>query len=103
MIRLGQKIDAFEVPVCNIFQATIWNNQLCYKMDLNNLKDELDIKYQLKDGIAFILDFNEERQFENVVTQEGNEIKVRNYIFEEEDNSVQVHLDSIGKQIFKIL
>ena len=72
-------------------------------MDLNNLKDELDIKYQLKDGIAFILDFNEERQFENDVTQEGNEIKVRNYIFEEEDNSVQVHLDSIGKQIFKIV
>ena len=103
MINLGQKIDAFVVPVCNIFQAKIWNDQLCYGIDLNLLKDENDIEYQLKEGITLILDFNEERQFENDVTQEGNEIKVRNYIFKEEDNRVQVHLDSIGKQIFKIL
>ena len=68
------------------------------------MKDrENDIKYQLKDGLTLILDFNEERQFEKDVIQEEKEMKLRNHLYEEEENSVQVHLDSIGKQIFKIL
>ena len=68
-------------------------------MDLNKLKDKNDI-YQLKDGIFLILDYNEERQFEISVNSKRVE-KVRNYIHEDEDNSVQVHLDSIGiKLIF---
>ena len=99
--KLGQYIDAFEVPVCNIFLAKIWNDQLCHEMDLNRFKDENNIKSQLKNGITLVLDFNEERQLEKDTNQEEMEMIKRNRHYEEEENSVQVHLDSIGKQIFK--
>ena len=94
--KIGEKIEDFEVPVCNIFVAKNWNDQVCYELDLNLLKDEDDIYRQLKDGILLILDFNEERQFEKVVNSKKVE-EARNYFYEDEDNSVQVHLDSIGK------
>ena len=102
--EIGEKIDDFEVPVCNIFVAKNWNDQVCYELDLNLLKDEVDINHQLKDGILLILDFNEERQFEkDVIQQEEKEMKLRNHLYEEEENSVQVHVESIGEKIFKSL
>ena len=93
--KIGQKIDDFEVPVCNIFEAKNWNDQVCYELDLNLLKDEVDIYRQLKDGILLILDFNEERQFVIDGNSEKDE-ELRNYFYEDEDTSVQVHLDTIG-------
>ena len=94
MKSLGQKIDDFEVPTCNVFEAKNLNDQICFELDLNKQKDENDI-FQLKDGILLILDFNEERQFEKDINSKKVE-KERNYIYEDEDNSVQVHIDSIG-------
>ena len=46
MINLGKKISSFELPVCNIFLEKIWNDQLCYEMNLNLFRDENDIKYK---------------------------------------------------------
>ena len=90
MIDLGIQIDDFEVPVCNIFVPKNWNDQLCYELDLNSLKVEENINEQLKKGIFLLLDFNEERQFEKVKN-------VQDYLYGDKDNSVQVHIDSIGK------
>ena len=95
MNNLGQQIDDFEVPVCNIFVAKNWKDKLCYELNLNLLKVEDDINDQLKDGILLVLDFNEERQFYKDFDKEQVE-KVRNYIYKNKDNSVQVHIDSIG-------
>ena len=97
--NLGKYINAFKVPVCNIFREKNWNDQLCYGIDLNLLKDENDIMNQLQDGILLILDFNEERQFEKDTTQEETEMKISNYFYKDKDNSVQVHLDSKSKKI----
>ena len=95
MISLGQKIDAFEVPVCNIFRAKVRNDQVCYEMDLNLLKDENDLEDQLQDGITLILDCNEERQFDKDAIKDK---KIRNYFYDAKDSSVQVHLDSISNK-----
>ena len=47
----GVKIDQFDVPVCNSFQAIILNGQLCYEVDLNNFSEVKDSKdTQLKTG-----------------------------------------------------
>ena len=92
--EIGEKIDDFKVPVCNIFVAKNWNDQVCYELDLNLLKheDDISIEYQLKDGILLILDLNEERQFE----KHSEKVEKARNLYEDEDNSVQVHLDSIG-------
>ena len=79
-----------------IYVAKNWNDQVCYELDLNLLKDKDDIFHQLEDGILLILDFNEERQFKKDKNSEKVG-KARNYVYEDdEDNSVKVHLDSIG-------
>ena len=93
--KIGEKINDFEVPVCNIFVAKNWNDQVCYELDLSLLKDEVNINHQLKDGILLILDFNEERQFKMDKNSKKFE-EERKIFFEEEENTVQVHIDSIG-------
>ena len=97
MIDLGIQIDDFEVPVCNIFVAKNWNDQLCYELDLNSLKNKGNINEQLKKGIFLMLDFNEDRQFEKDVTKLEKVINVQDYLYGDKDKSVQVHIDSIGK------
>ena len=63
MSAMGVKIDQFDVPVpvCNSFQAKIFNDQLCYEVDLNVIEN-VNTKKQLKSGFAFIMDYNEDRQ-----------------------------------------
>lgn len=96
MNNLGQQIDDFDVPVCNVFVAKNWNDRVCYELDLNLLKHKDDINHQLKDGLLLVLDFNEERQLEKYSNLE-KVAKIRNYFYEDEENSVQVHIDTIGK------
>ena len=98
--EIGEKIDDLEVPVCNIFVAKNWNDQVCYELDLNLLKDEVDISYQLKYGLLLIIDINEERQFK----KEKNSEKVKkaiNYYYGDEDDSVKIHLNTIGNNKYK--
>ena len=102
MTGLGKNIDAFEVPVCNVFLAKVWNDQVCYEMNLNQFKDEKNIKYQLKYGITLVLDFNEERQFEKDAIKQELESKMINYFYGAEESSVKIHLDSISINKHKI-
>ena len=48
MSAMGVKIDKFDVPVCNSFQAKILNDQLCYEVNLNNFSDTSNIENELK-------------------------------------------------------
>ena len=62
MSSVGVKIDQFDVPVCNSFQAKILNDQLCYEVDLRKFSDSNNIQEELKLGFNFLLDYNEDRQ-----------------------------------------
>ena len=62
MSMVGIKIDQFDVPVCNSFQAKILNDQLCYEVDLNKFSIKDNIDNELKLGFAFLMDYNEDRQ-----------------------------------------
>ena len=62
MSAMGVKIPNFSVPVCDSFQATILNDQLCYEVDLNIFSDNDNINKELKNGFVFLLDYNEDRQ-----------------------------------------
>ena len=62
MSAMGVKIDNFDVPVCNSFQAKIMNDQLCYEVDLNKFSDKNNIENELELGFHFLMDYNEDRQ-----------------------------------------
>ena len=73
MSAMGVKIDQFEVPVCNSFQAKIMNDQLCYEVDLNTFTDKSNIENELELGFHFLMDYNEDRQVtfdQNINTME---------------------------------
>ena len=48
MSTMGVKIDQFDVPVCNSFQAKILNDQLCYEVDLKRFAAKDNIENEVK-------------------------------------------------------
>ena len=58
---IGVKNDHFDVPVCDIFEAKILNDQHCYEVDPNKLRESVSEK-DFKQGITFYIDTNEDRQ-----------------------------------------
>ena len=97
MSSVGVKIDQFDVPVCNSFQAKIFNDQLCYEVDLN--KFSVNIERELKTGFTFVMDYNVDRQisFEEMIPTK-NHLSLGN-IVAESDNVYHafIYLDTIGK------
>ena len=62
MSGVGVKIDQFDDPVCNSFQAKIVNDQLCYEVDLNRFSNKSNIAKEVEVGFYFLMDYNEDRQ-----------------------------------------
>ena len=95
---LGGMTNNFEVPVCNCFHAKVLNNQLCYQVDPNNFSN--DIKQELKSGLAFIMDYNEDRQINldktNTVDRKVFGM-VNSIVASDEDQQAFIYLDTIGK------
>ena len=97
MSAMGVKIDQFNVPVCNSFQAKIMNDQLCYEVDLNRFSLKSNTKNELKLGFNFLLDYNEDRQ----VTFDDNISKkelglAKSVAASNENKHAFVYLDTIG-------
>ena len=58
---MGVTMDMFDVPVCNSFYEKVLNDQLCYEVDLHKFSNVNNIEKELKSGLAFIMDYNEDR------------------------------------------
>ena len=62
MSMIGEKVDQFTVPVCNIFKPRILNDQLCYEVDPNKfIQREKNGRTILH--LSLFIDYNIERQF----------------------------------------
>ena len=90
---IGSKIKGLDIPVCDIFNTKIHNDQLCYETDLQELKNNnTDILLkQLETGLTLILDYNEERQIDFQ--------HFTNKSFDNNDNSVSLYLNTIGRYV----
>ena len=98
MSTVGVKIDQFDVPVCNSFQATILNDQFCYEIDLKTFSVNANIEKELKIGFNFLIDYNEDRQ----VTFDKKEKKKKlglasNVLASDQGQHALIYLDTIGK------
>ena len=72
---MGVKIDQIDVPVCNSFRPKIRKDQLCYTVDLNEMKRNTGLKTKV--FFTFFFDFNEDREFsvaQNMREQINSEI-----------------------------
>ena len=102
MSSMGVKVDHFDVPLCNSFQAKIQNDQLCYEVDLNKFSNKANIERELELGFNFLLDYNEDRQ---VVLDAESSVNVstlhdslaRSIEKSKKDQQAFIYLDTIGK------
>ena len=90
---IGASIKGFKIPVCNIFKPKNYLDQLCYETNLQDLKDSQKIGKQLEKGLTLVLDFNEERQFYNIMKE--NKPQTMNALYPDNDN-VAIYLDTIS-------
>ena len=81
---MGTKHSNFKLPICNSFQATVKDEQICYEMDLDQYKNESDLVKQLQEGLVLYLDYNEDKQ----LTIGGNE-----------ENAAHVYIDTISMMV----
>ncbi len=92
---IGAKNEEFDIPVCDIFKPKPYFDQLCYEMDLQDLKDSQKIEDQLIFGLTLVVDYNEERQIKvNSMTPE--EGKHTRSIYHKKDDSFSVYVDTIS-------
>ena len=77
MSLMGVKIDKFDLPVCNSFRAKILNDQLCYEVDVNDFIEKSVLQKELKIGLMFMIDHNEDRQFSSTKGQDDQNYLLR--------------------------
>ena len=96
---LGVKIEHFENPVCNSFKAKVHNDQLCYEVDLEKLKNPVILHVQLKLGLVFFMDYNEDKQvrFENNSRGEATLSMGQAIDRSNENENAIIYLNTIGK------
>ena len=99
MSVVGVKIDQFDVPVCNSFQAKVLNDQLCYEVDLNRFAKKVCIEDEIKLGFNFIMDYNEDRQIsmDEEVTEDSEINLARRVVESNQDHNAFIYLNTIGK------
>ena len=89
-----------DIEVCNSFMGKSLADQFCYEVDLDKFKSGENIEKDLKLGLSFVMDYNEDRQvnFEDVINDKraGNWMGITvgsNY-----DENAVIHLNAIGNK-----
>ena len=92
-LAMGVKIDQIDVPVCNSFRPKIRKDQLCYTVDLNEIKKKTGLKSKV--FFTFFIDFNEDRELsvaQNMKEQKNYEITNR--------SMSEIFIETIGKYVY---
>ena len=98
MSAMGVKIDQFDHPVCNSFQAKIMNNQLCYEVDLEKYSVKNNVENELELGFNFLMDYNEDRQVTFDQNISNKKVGLAKSVASSDHNQhAFVYLDTIGK------
>ena len=104
MSLLGRKVDGFQVPVCSAFTRKIVNDQLCYEIDLNRFRDQVEWKESLQSGLSLVIDTNDEYDVRKLLTEDGNfkteEDMLDSYSNKDLQGKFSILLKTISKHLF---
>ena len=108
MSLLGRKVDGFQAPVCSAFTRKIVNNQLCYEVDLNRFRDQVDWKESLQSGLSLVIDTNDEYDVRKLLTENGNnktqeDWRLDYYHNKNSEKHFLILLKTISKYFFPLL
>ena len=99
MSVMGQQVPNFEVPVCNMFIPTILEGQLCYQVDVNTLKNQIDRKKLMSHGLLFLMDYNTNRMgpdLNNLVVTSPVENIADEEDVEDKKNEAMIYIETLG-------
>ena len=100
MSIVGAHMQGFDIPVCDIFRPTVLDGQLCYQVDLNPLKNQINPKQLKSHGFSFLMDYNRHRMGPDVndrITDDTAEENISEEEDEEENvNEAMVHIETLG-------
>ena len=99
MSIMGKKIDLFDYPVCNIFRPKLLKGQLCYQVDVNAVKDQVDAEKAIKHGLVVIMDYNEDQ----MKIEDNAEVNgpLENNLHDNLDNAIEarIYVETLGRII----
>ena len=93
---LGQVVPSFSIPVCTAFKPTIVRDKLCYKVDLNQVNDKVDMKELMTHGLSFLMDYNEDRQAQSKPSYSGSEQALWDTYSKIDKQEAMIYIETIG-------
>ena len=95
---VGRKVPEFDLAVCNSFRKTLLKGQLCYSLDVNQLRKEKFSSEHYRMGPTLLLDYNEDRMISNnTYTDSGSENNlVKNIVDFEELHKAYINIDALS-------
>ena len=104
---IGKHVPGFSIPVCTLFKPSFLNGQICYKLDLSDVMDEVDISSGIRGGLSFFMDYNKDRMINSIGN--GRKAQISNSIFKNiqstksTDLQASIHFDTLGNVMISIL
>ena len=101
MLIMGEAFDNMEFPVCNKFRPRVLSGQLCYSVDVNEFKDQIEPE-NLKNGLIMLIDRNPGR----TLTSSSAKVEMNNQnstdvfeVLKVKKNYLDftIHIDTIGR------
>ena len=89
--------------MCNIFKAKPYYDQVCYEIDLQRYRNGDNIDKELKLGLTFILDYNEDRQVTytynemSILADYEDDVLVSSKVDSEMTGNAVIYINTIGK------
>ena len=97
----GIHVPGFSIPVCRLFKPSLHNGQMCYKLDLSNIKDDVKISSGIKGGLTFFMDYNEDRMLNNIEKmlelKESEASSIDFSAVESTEPQASIYIDTLGK------
>ena len=107
MSAMGEKINQFEIPVCNKFKPKMLDRQLCYQVDVNEVIDMVDAEKAMTKGLVFMMDYNDDKQIKEFKDQKDDSSTNDLYDMLKQEHNKQearIYVDTLGnKQSFTSL
>ena len=98
---MGETLPNFSIPVCTKFSPTVLKGQLCYQVDVNQFKDQIDSKKLMSHGLIFLMDYNEDRVGLNLSTDsvDGKDLgDMRDH--DDTKKEAMIYIETLGMQTY---
>ena len=105
MSVMGENIQNFDIPVCNKFRPAVVDGQLCYQVDINQFKDQVDSEKLMSHGLMMMMDYNEDRMgldtsldFDTSLGQDLGDMDGA----DDKKNEAKIYIETLGMIYYEI-